>query len=173
MKKEFLILTFFMLAVVNLNAQKLKSGNISVLKNETTVAITMDYSKMVFAGFVESDYTATLNAAQKTQWEQAKKEFFTTFVSYLNTTLIAKKSDLICVANSVDTKYKFTVVPLVFDANYNMRAEIILSEQGSNTAIAVISISGYAYRFGTQIHKAKGAFKTAGIGFAEFLAKKI
>jgi|GEM_PF-4783680 len=170
---KFLVLTFLVFSVITLNAQKIQSGNISLLKNETTVAITMDYSKMVFAGFVESDYIATLNAAQQAQWEIAKKEFFTTFVSYLNTTLIAKKSDLIGVANSVDAKYKFTVVPLVFDANFNMRAEIILSEQGSNTEIAVISISSYAYRFGTQIHKAKGAFKTAGIRFAEFLARKI
>ncbi|MDR2824888.1 MAG: hypothetical protein LBB41_06800 [Prevotellaceae bacterium] len=173
MKKTFLFLILFASASSFLHAQKLKEGDLSVLKNETNICISVDYSKMIFNGLTEKDYIASLTAEQHEQWELATSEFLTTFVSSFNGALIFTKLDLVAVVSSDGTKYKITVVPLVFDGSYNMKAEVILTEQDSDAALAKIAVSGFAYRFGTRIHKAKGSFKTAAVELAVFLAKKL
>jgi hypothetical protein len=172
MMKKILLLALMALCSNLIQAQKLTEGALSPLKNAKNINIAVDYSQMIFDGLNEKDYDASLSNEQKEQWQLAKEEFVTIFISYFNQIMLEKELDLVG-GVLPDAKYNLTVVPLVFDANYNMRAEIIISEQNGGKPVAKISLKGNSYRFGTRIHKAKGSFKTSATNLAGFLAKKI
>ena len=159
----------YICACSSLEAQKLQSGSLSLLKNETQLNIVFDYYYLKIEGIRESDFAATKSESDQVKWENSKKQFLAKFMAGFNKRVSGK----ILAGIFPDVKYKLTVIMLTLDDDCDMVAQVVFSEQNSTTPIAVFSLKGNAGRFGSQSNLIGDACLDAGEKTGKFIAKQL
>jgi len=202
MKKiSFLLLAgTFLLSIGMVNAQKLKSGDIKVLKGQTTLNLQYDYSTMAVGKFKnEMDYisngTADRNKKKEgsgdewaRKWESDKTERFQpTFEKNLN----AKLSDVGITGKEGATDAKYTMIVRVTfleqgfqsgmgvskPAHINMLIDLV-ETANPGTPVAVIAydkiqsvnMMGYDFDIGSRV---QSCFDRAGDNIGKLIEKNL
>lgn len=128
---SFLVLTgIFMISAISLNAQKLKSGDVKILKGQTTINLQYDYSNMAVGKYKsETDYVnekvAEMNKKKagsgdewKGKWTSDRaNRFQPMFERELNKEI--KKNNVTAKENSADSKYTLIVSTTFTEPGFN------------------------------------------------------
>jgi hypothetical protein len=144
-------------------AQKLQSGSLSALKNETRLNVKIDYSEAILNHLSIDDFVATAD-----NWELAQTELWGKFVTNLNEEMSQRKVRL--VGGHFQDAYTMVLRVQEIDGRGNQQAFVDFIAPTGET-IAVVSVRGDGGHFGSFYNLAGDGMKDVGERLGQFNRK--
>ena len=160
--KRVSILAVLLLSVISIHAQKVTKGSFSVLANEKTVNITIDYKdskidKVPFEAFLESEE----------KWEEGYKEIMSKFIKSVN-----QNSNIIYTSKQA-TNYQLVFKAINVDEDGETSGNLLLLDKDGNVIAIAEKFNANGGRFGSQTNLMGDASERLGKKVAQFIKKQL
>jgi hypothetical protein len=179
MKLKLLLTLISIASIMNINAQRLTKGSLSVLTEEKRMHVVLDFTDVQINNRSEQFLKELYGQEWAEQWDSAKEiSFLPKFLAHLNKNANAER-EVMLFGDYPDAKYQLSFRVLSFSRNWDVSGEVIITEKADSVPIAIISkVDGPSRRYGgvhagTKINQAGSAFAFAGQYLGKFLARKM
>jgi hypothetical protein len=162
MKKILLCLT--LLCSLHLGyAQKLLSGSLAALEQETRLNVQIDYSEALLDNLTLEDFVLTHN-----NWELAQTELWGKLVENLNDKLSRRSLRMVC--GHFKDAYTLVLRVQVIDRRGNQRSLVDIRDREGNV-IAVLQVSGDGGHIGSFYNLAGDGMEDVGDALGRYLRR--
>ncbi len=167
--KKFIFLVLSFLAVNTMNAQKLISGDFSVLKSEKFLKVAWDYSETIIEKqYSESEWEKIRDPGE---WENAKEEAMDVVLENMNDALEKTTLRVVGLDRDFEVKYVLYIKPIELDKKGNNRSDFILIEKETDKEVARLNIKGDGGHWGTLSNLLGDGFEESARSVGKYIRK--
>jgi hypothetical protein len=156
---------------------KITNTSLAFLNGQGKLNVVFDYSDLKIKGHPEKFFLTMQSSEWVQQWEYAKTSTFDQeFFNYLNKTINAKKTILLC-GDYPDAQYQATVRVLRVERGWKVVCEVFFSKSDNTVPMAKVIVGGLPRKYsnfsGNNAYQTGTAFAYAGQNLGKYMGKKI
>ncbi len=171
LKKTLIIIVVVIAHTVYASAADLDEGTLNCIKDESTIAVKIDCTKIVYTEKGQTFKDFVTHARRKPDWQIISLNYFVENFNDNSDNIKAVEAGLASQADSIDSRYELILTPTSVDKRGKITAEVYLRERKTAQQLAQMSFTASGCNWDDNMFKDN--MKSGGKQIAELFKSEL